>query len=356
VPSSSTSSPRHDRLEIASLFSELQDACSAGLSERHFCDSAPIARSTLRDEVARFQACDADPALVAFFFSPAGHLFLRRIVLAAHFAMTLLGPCGVPLVRTFLILAGLAPFVATSYGAQQSINVSLQDKIALFGREERERLAKKMPQKTIWLCEDETFFSRMILVAIEALSDFILVERYAENRDASTWNASVKSSLQGLPVEVAGITGDGARGICAHATQAFGVMLTPDLFHLQQDLCKSATAPLARCIRAIENKLNESKPEKDPGNSDRISDELADVREMHQRVSAAVHGLSEVDHPYDERTGEPRSGKLVREEWNEMLDEIAIVADEGGLPEASYSALKKARRATEAVGSIREWL
>jgi hypothetical protein len=66
VPPSSTSSPRHDRLEIASLFSELQDACSAGLSERHFCDSAPITRSTLRDEVARFKACDADPTLVAF--------------------------------------------------------------------------------------------------------------------------------------------------------------------------------------------------------------------------------------------------------------------------------------------------
>lgn len=36
-----------------------------------------------------------------------------------------------------------------------------------------------MPKKMIMLCEDETFHPEICLVAIEPVSNFILVERYA---------------------------------------------------------------------------------------------------------------------------------------------------------------------------------
>jgi hypothetical protein len=134
----------------------LQQAVAAGRSERAFFRSAPIARSTLRDEVERLEQMDAEPAWVAFYASPAGQMQLSRFVLAAHFAMTLLGPCGVPLVCSFLVLAGWGPFVGTSYGAQQKINAWLLQQVALFGVEEEKRLGKRMPKKKIWLCAEES--------------------------------------------------------------------------------------------------------------------------------------------------------------------------------------------------------
>jgi hypothetical protein len=72
----------------------------------------------LQHWLTRPDTVDADPELVDFFESPVGVAFLHRLVLAAHFVMTLLGPCGIRLVCLFLELAGLDPFVAASYGPQ----------------------------------------------------------------------------------------------------------------------------------------------------------------------------------------------------------------------------------------------
>lgn len=39
------------------------------------------------------------------------------------------------------------------------------------------------------------FTLRFSLVAIEPVSDFIVLETYAEKRDAKTWNAAVSKAL-----------------------------------------------------------------------------------------------------------------------------------------------------------------
>ena len=106
-------------MEIAALLAEREEALAEGQSEREFCKGVDVPRSTLRDEVGRVRRLDMAPEVATFYTSPPGQLQLMRIVLAAHFVMTLLGCCGVALVKSFLLLAGLGPFVGTSYGAQQ---------------------------------------------------------------------------------------------------------------------------------------------------------------------------------------------------------------------------------------------
>lgn len=349
----STASHRHDRFEIAFLLEERRKALASGQSERAFFDAAPIARATLRDEVERLGAIDADPSLVAFYASPAGLMHLARVVLAAHFTLTLLGPCGVPWVCHFLVLAGLAPFVGTSYGAQHTLNARLLAQIAAFGAEEEKRLGQTMPPKKIWLCEDETFFADMILVALEALSDYLVVERYAERRDAATWNAAVEERLRGLPVEVVGVAADGAAGIRAHAQQAFGVDVTPDLFHVEHAASQVSQSQLARRVEGLDQALRERSQAEGEATHEAaaLAEQLAEAREHQQRLTAAVEGMSEADRPYDERTGEVRRGKVVAQELSEMLDEIEAVADEAALSEGAYPGIGKARRAVEAMAA-----
>ena len=50
-----------------------------------------------------------------------GIAFLHRMVIAAHFAITMIGPSGVRVVCQFLELCGVDQFVASSYGSQQSV-------------------------------------------------------------------------------------------------------------------------------------------------------------------------------------------------------------------------------------------
>jgi hypothetical protein len=351
APPSSTGSRRHSRVEIGALLGELHEARARGQSERDFFRSAPIARSTVRDEADRVErAALESPKEVATFYSSApGQMQLMRIVLAAHFVMTLLGCCGVRAVCLFLMLADLSPFVGMSLEAQQRLNAWLHEHVAAFGRQEQQRLGRTMSARTLWLCEDETFFPQMVLVAIEALSDYILVERVAEHRDAATWSAAVKEQLAGLPVEVAGVTADGAKGIAAHAQQSFGLEVTPDIFHVQHDVQKVTSAALQSRIRAAEEQLQEAPQQ--GGDAKAAAEKLAEVRAQRQRMAAAIEGLGEACRPYDEHTGGLRRKRQVESDLEEMLDEAEAVATRAGLSEASHKGIGKARRAIEAIAA-----
>jgi hypothetical protein len=349
VPFRSTPSARHERGELAHLLDECALAQAQGQSERAFCRQAGIARSTLRDAAEREVFLDASEGAVAFFTSPEGDALLRRLVFAAHVVMTLVGCGGINLVCAFLRLSGLSAFVASSYGTQHRLNAEIQRQVAAFGQAEQQRLGAAMPAKKIWLCEDETFFPRMLLVAIDALSGFLLVERFAERRDAESWDHAVAQGLAGLDVEVLGVTSDLAKGIVRHAQTGLGVAVTPDLFHVEHDIAASCTAALASRVRQRENSLDTAHERGDPTAEHAVA--LAEAKEHQARMNAVLEALSDATHPYDVQTGEVRTAADVEADWAEMLDEAQAVADDAALSEASYQGIAKARRASGAIAA-----
>jgi hypothetical protein len=207
---------RWGREEIAERVEEFEQAHPRNPSQRQLAEELGIPRSTLQHWLKRKDGIDAAPEVVAFLESPVGVAFLHRLVLAAHFVMTLLGPCGIRLVCLFLELTGLDQFVAASYGAQQKVSVDVEEAVVAFGQEEKKRLAQGMKPQQITVCEDETFHPEVCLVAIEPVSNFILLERYADDRKAKTWTRALEEAMEGLPVEIIQSTSDEGRGILSH--------------------------------------------------------------------------------------------------------------------------------------------
>src|SRR5262245_5482317 len=107
--------------------------------------------------------------------------------------------------------------------------------LASFGAQERSRLAESRSPKKITVCEDETDHPEICLVAIEPVSDFILVERYAKGRDAETWKQAIEEATRGLAVEGIQACRDEAKGILAHVREGMGAHHSPDLFHPQHE-------------------------------------------------------------------------------------------------------------------------
>jgi hypothetical protein len=90
-----------------------------------------------------------------------------------------------------------------------------------------------MPPRKISLCEEENFHQEQpCLVAIEPVSNFLLVEATCPHRDAATWDRTVGTALEGLPVTVVQVTSDLAKGILAHARDGLGAHHSPDLMHI----------------------------------------------------------------------------------------------------------------------------
>ncbi len=322
----------------------------------------------------RKENIDADPAVVAFFGSPAGVAFLHRLVLAAHFVITLSGAGGIRLVCLFLEISGLAQFIAGSYGTQQQVTVAMEEGVVEFEQEERTRLAAGMAAKKITICEDETFHPEICLVAIEPVSNYILLEKYAKNRQAETWTKSMEQATGELPIEIVQSTSDEGRGILSHAKKDLGAHHSPDLFHVEQDLVKASSFALSNrkrkaeeAVAQAEQAVNRHQEQKEayhrteprrvgrPPDFDKriavaqqkekeVKQTLETAQTHQERAKQAIRGISEVYHPYDLETGVTRSAAQVSAALEKQFAEIEAVAAEAELPERSLKKIHKAKR------------
>src|SRR3984957_2617930 len=145
---------RWSRDDTAKAFDHFADRDHS--SQRQYARQQGIPRSTLGYWLRRDDPANADPA-DAFFHSLWGAACLRRIVLAAFVTFHERGACGLRLIESFLQLAQLDRFVASSRGALQPLAARLEADLAAFDDEQRPLLAKQMAPKNIAVTADENF-------------------------------------------------------------------------------------------------------------------------------------------------------------------------------------------------------
>jgi hypothetical protein len=250
--------PRWNRLQRAELFDQYLALQAQGLSLRQAATALDMPRSTLQAWRASQESLDEHPAVVAFFHSAPGLAFLHRLVLGIHLVCTEVGACGIRLVCLLLQLTGLDRFVAASYGAQHQVNRQVEEAIVAYRREESTRLAKAMPAKDITLAKDETFTGGLCLVAIEPKSNYIVLEQEAHARDQDTWQALMEQALADLNCQVIQSTSDEAPGLLAYVEHHLGAHHSPDLFHVQHELVKAVSGPMATKQRAAAKAATEA--------------------------------------------------------------------------------------------------
>ena len=341
----------YPRLEPANKVIEFEEKATRQ-SQRQFAREHNIPRTTLQYWLKRKNTLDASPALVAFFEGPEGLAFLHRLITAAHFEFTKVGVASVHNVSNFLKACGLDQFVACSYTTHQRISRKMDNELIKFGRSEHDRLAGQMPSKLITLVEDETFHPQICLVAIEAESNFIILERYAESRDGDTWTKSVKEALDGLPVQVLQVTSDQGSGLLNHVNKGLGVHHSPDIFHVSHEIGKGTSGPLAAEIKRAEQALlteekqvekirckmhcyddNERRPrgrrpnfEKQLNLAEKEREDaetaLQKARENQEAVRVERKRISQVYHPYDPFTGEKQDASTVNSLLESCFNEI----------------------------------
>jgi len=295
------------------------------------------------------------------------------VSIAAHFVMTLVGPGGIRYVCQFFELSGLSPFIASSYGAQHGVSVQMEEAIIEFGGEEKKRLAESMEPKEITVCEDETFHPETCLVGIEPVSNFIVLEGYADSRKSSEWTKAMGAAVAGLPVTIVQSTSDEGRGILHHVKNDLGAHHSPDVFHVQHEIVKGTSAVLAsgkkkaeavlqQAVEQVECCIQEKKdfqngapkPGRPPCFDKRIEDAIEnreaardalEKAESHQlRMKEAVREIGKVYHPVDIETGRLKEPEEVAESLTKCFTEIETVASEANLGERSVKRTVKARK------------
>jgi hypothetical protein len=353
---------RWSRAEIAAV---LDGFCSADVpSQRDFARQHSIPPATFNYWTRHFGPDEDDPA-DSFFRSAAGEGVLRQIVLAVLATFHLQGACGIRLVGTFLDRAGLDRFVASSRGALHPLAAWLESDLVAFRDGEQPALVQPMKPRTITLVPDEHFHSgNPCLVAIEPVSNFVLVECYRQRRDADTWKEAILKGTVGLPIEIIQLTSDLARALLCCAEKGFHAQHCPDLWHGQRDNFAPPLLPLSRPVQAAQkdldkatehtNKLN--KPDNEPVSEGElvalveavfaqrdIGKRLQQAKERQDRAAEQVRGVSDDYHPFDRQTGKPVTAEEVGERLNDHIEQLSEVVAQSGLGEKAQETLNKAR-------------
>jgi hypothetical protein len=360
---------RNDPAKIISAF----EARDQTISQREFAQATGVARSTLRHWITRKNNIDADPDLIEFFESPVGTAFLHRLVTSAHVSFTKAGIASIHNVSDFLERAGLSPFVGSSYSSQRRESERLNDLIIEFGKIEDERLGQQMPEKTITTCSDETFHPETCLVAMEPVSNFILVEKYADNRETKTWNDAVEEAIDKFPVKVIQVTSDQGRSLVSHAIKGLDAHHSPDCFHVSYEIGKGTSGALMSAIKKSEKEHNQAvkqtqrmvqkKEEFDgaarcrgrrPDFEKRIEQLtqqeqqaktiLEKAQTDYETVRDAKAEIGDVYHPYDIKTGQKQDSEKVSSLLTDCFDRINTATI--NLTERCKNHVHKAQRVT----------
>ena len=255
-----TERTRWNRRECATR-QESVERLRCGASERAATKLGGVPRSTFRNWARRKAEIDLSARSVEFFESPDGVDFLQRVLVAAHLMFGEVGPCGTRLVAKFLELTSLDRFIGTSYGCQYDFRVQLEQALVEFGQEERSRLAPQMSPREITVCQDETFHPQTCLVAMEPLSNFILLEEYAGNRTSETWDACMRDATQDMAVTIVQATSDEGRSLIKHCRVGLGVHHSPDLFHIQRDVSHAFGGKTNGAVKRAETELRQVRQE-----------------------------------------------------------------------------------------------
>jgi Family of unknown function (DUF6399) len=244
-----------------------------------------------------------------------------------------------------------------------------------YRQEESARLAKDMPAKAITLAKDETFTGGLCLVAVEPKSNDSVLEQAAQGRDQDTWQALMEKTLLGLNCQVIQSTSDEAPGLLAYVEHHLGAHHSPDLCHVQHELAKAVSGPLATQQRAaakaaseaqerlaqVQGQLQQSAhaPHKrgsgrPPHAAASLEQRAQDAQAAHQtrerlsaqreQVAQSIRRMGQAYHVVDLERGVRRNGRLMAADIQGQIDTIRSVAQSTGLSQTCLERIDKAER------------
>lgn len=364
--------PRGTIVRKVIAFQELTNLKQQKKSEREAAKLLEVPNSTMQAWREQESARATPVELTEFFSSAAGADFLQRNVMAVMKLMKC-GPGGIRGMQEYLHNSGLDAFIASSEGALQNFWVRCENYIVEFGKREETRLSAGMRHRKITAGLDEMFRGkRPCLVAIEVVSNYILLEKFTEDRTADTWKKELEPRLNELKIEVGQVVSD-LCGAIRSVTKELGAIHICELFHSQHEISKATAAPLAAQERYSKIALDEAEEKFKKANEkprrlereerqkqlleieetrnarDKLKIDFEQKAKRREQVKAAVSEMGKIHHPINLKTGTLQTAADMEDQFNEQFKIIYDRAKAAGLFEQCLDRIEKAQRAFSAI-------
>jgi hypothetical protein len=364
------SHPKIARKVIA--FHELVTLKHHKKSDREAAALLEVPNSTMQSWRNQDKSREMLDELAKFFETLAGKDFLQQNILVVMKLMKC-GPGGIRGMQEYLHNSRLNYFVASSVGALQNFWVRCEKHIVLFGETEEKKLALNMRHRKITAGLDEMFRGGLpCLVAIEVVSNYILLEKFTEDRTANTWIRELAPRLKELNIGLGQVVSD-LCGAIRSATKDLGAEHIPELFHALQEMSKGTSCQLSAQERTSKNALDkeeekvrllnekplriikdEYKKQKNEIREhknirDNLKIEFEQKAKCREDVKVAIKEMSSIHHPINLKTGVLQTANEMIGLFNEQFKMIQEHIKAAKLSESSIAHIKKAQRAFDLI-------
>lgn len=297
-----------------------------------------------------------------------GQVWLRLLVLGVIYLFGLKGNQGAERMSEFFVLIRLDGHVGVSPSSLRKMRREMEKLLVEFQRtQEAQQREKEEEGREIVASGDETWFDDdMLLVLMDLVSGYLIVEEAADDRSYETWNAKAQARLEELGLRVRHFISDRGKSLVKLATAGFGCLAGADIFHAQYGISKwlgrslhgklaSATKQLREAkAKLVKLEEKEAKPDEIAAREQRVQEkqEKLDVIEAGKQAYGAVQRtISAVVHAFDVEDNQPQSSEQVEERLEEQAQRLEQIALEHSVKD-NKDAVGKFRRQIEDVASI----
>ncbi len=293
-----------------------------------------------------------------FWETDAGRRWLTRLVVATLYIFGLKRGVGAESLSAFFTLLHLETQVGCSPSALQSLMQTLEQAIReTTAAWEREGIAQGEVRPIIGAV-DETFLSRMMLMFMDLVSGYLLLEEVAPDRTYDTWQAVIQARLKTLGVPVRSLVSDRAPALIKLAKTGLDCLSIPDLFHLIRELVKSYSLAIGSRLRQARQSLGQARehlakfqaddPEGAEAELARVVVETGEAEVsrwegVHDTYRLHLEAISLSVHPWRVVDSTPQTAQEVEDQLQTEIDALETLIETNGLP-VKKKALDKVRR------------
>ena len=309
------------------------------------------------------------PQFAAALRSAEGRRWLEQLLLVLLLVCVVHAGLGVRSVRLILKLAGIAAEFACSERTLQRLAERIREQMAIWEKQERKRLSASMIERSCVLLLDEHFHGGQHLCAVDAASGFVLLEKCSPSRSSASWTSALAGALSGLALRVLALCSDGARGIRGLTVADERVPAIADLFHVQYNIGKKISGPLARRYATAQRKLEQAMtqlhseirddrggpPTREAADGrqaklDAVSlaqKHLSEVDATRQQFRALVREVGAVVHPIDPASGFWNTADQVKSSLRKLRKRLEKWGEDAGIGERMAAAVASFRRSSK---------
>ena len=237
------------------IFNSFYDNAKASL--RHVAQQTGLSKSSVHRLRQGIERRDHHPESWLW-ETEEGRRWLIRLVVAALYTFGLKRGVGAETISEFFTRLRLERHVGCSPSALRGLMHELEHVILETAATWEHEGIKGGEVRPIIGAADETFLQHMMLVLMDLVSGYLLVEDVAEDRTYETWYALVEARREALGVEVLYLVSDRAKALIKLAETGLECLSIPDVFHLIHDLVKSYSLAIGSRLRQAHQALSQA--------------------------------------------------------------------------------------------------